>query len=379
MHKNRMYKRNSNYAIILFAISFGLIVYGLVLDYQNNQRLFDPVKDVISISDQDDSTIHVDTTTPSDTTNTTTSTTEKPTETTTKPSSNTTNTTTNTTKPSTGTTTKPSTGTKNNTSKPKDNATIITRPSNNNQPTGSTTENKTELQPKPLTIEDINNNLRREIENTYSITIKYGAETQGYSVAGISTNPIYDSNVINNQLTRLKNCMSVYPRELFREIKNGGIPLTVMLINSYADNTITGVTDSSYNDAIISIAAVHPFEDSFFHESYHYIERYLFKKGANYNSWDSFNPADFAWGTINGSLSYSNTFSPYAPFVNNYAQSAAAEDRASTFEYMMASSKASCLNNSMTVWRKGKLLADTMDLVLSSVRPDVTEYWERYL
>ena len=166
MHKNRMYKRNSNYAIILFAISFGLIVYGLVLDYQNNQRLFDPVKDVISISDQDDSTIHVDTTTPPDTTNTTTSTTEKPTETTTKPSSNTTNTTTNTTKPSTGTTTKPSTGTKNNTSKPKDNATIITRPSNNNQPTGSTTENKTELQPKPLTIEDINNNPRKEIENT---------------------------------------------------------------------------------------------------------------------------------------------------------------------------------------------------------------------
>ena len=46
---------------------------------------------------------------------------------------------------------------------------------------------------------------------------------------------------------------------------------------------------------------------------------------------------------------------------------------------MMAPSKASCLNNGNVVWKKAKLMSDTIDLVLSSVRPDVTEYWERYL
>ena len=153
-----------------------------------------------------------------------------------------------------------------------------------------------------------------------------------------------------------------------------------MLIKKYSDGTVTGITDSSYTDAVISISADYAFEDSFYHESYHYIERYLLKKGANYNSWDSLNPSNFAgWGTIDGSLSYSNTFLPTSPFVNNYAQTEAVEDRASTFEYMMAPSKASCLNKGNVVWKKATLLADTIDLVLSSVSPDVTEYWEGYL
>ena len=185
---------------------------------------------------------------------------------------------------------------------------------------------------------------------------------------------------MNKQLDLLKKVLSLYPDGLFQEIKKGGIPLTIMLIQEFSEKSITGITDSSYSYANISIAASHGFEESFFHESYHYIERYLLKKGANFNSWDSLNPSNFAgWGTIDGSLSYSNTFLPTSPFVNNYAQTEAVEDRASTFEYMMAPSKASCLNKGNVVWKKATLLADTIDLVLSSVSPDVTEYWERYL
>ena len=154
-----------------------------------------------------------------------------------------------------------------------------------------------------------------------------------------------------------------------------------MLVNNYADNSITGVTDSSYSYATISIAAVHPFEDSFFHESYHYIERFMFKQGANFASWNSLNPDGFQYSsnTVDNNLSYDYKFSPTAPFVNNYAQTSDAEDRASTFEYMMANSKASCLNRGNTVWKKAKLMADTMDVVLYTVSPTVTEYWERFL
>ncbi len=232
-------------------------------------------------------------------------------------------------------------------------------------------------------IDQMNSLLRKEIEDTYGITVFYGNETDGYKVSfdgkSISTYAISDKEVIYSQLSKLKSVLSLYPKKLFFEIRDGGIPLTVYLINHYSDNGITGITDSNYQYANISIAALYSFEESFYHESYHYIERYLLKKGANFNSWTVLNPKNFHYGTVMGELSYSNTFLEDSPFVNNYAQSTAGEDRASTFEYMMASSKASCLNQKNYVWYKAKYMALMIETVLDSVKPDTVEYWERFL
>ena len=221
--------------------------------------------------------------------------------------------------------------------------------------------------------------LRNEIEKEFSIKVKYGKETEGYTVGGVSTVPITDSSVANKALNDLYDALSLYPVGIFKEIKNGGIPLTIILINNYSEYGVTGVTDSSYEYANISIAAIYDFNDSFFHESYHYIERYMFKKRATFNSWDTLNPGTFEWGTIDGSLSYSNTFKEDAYFVNNYAQTSAAEDRASTFEYMMAPTKASCLNNGTVVWNKANYMALTIESVFDTVSPDSIEYWERFI
>ena len=214
--------------------------------------------------------------------------------------------------------------------------------------------------------------------------MRYGKETNGYEVAGVTTTSIEDQNTVNEQLTKLKKTLEMYPKGLFTEIKNGGIPLTIILIKSYSEPTITGVTDSSYSYANISIASEHPFEESFFHESYHFIERYLFKRGATFNNWDSLNPEGFTYNshsTGNNELSYNHTYSQTAPFVNNYAQTAGAEDRASTFEYMMSSSKASCLNYGTIVWQKADNMAQTIRLILSSVQaiPKGQVTWEQYL
>lgn len=233
------------------------------------------------------------------------------------------------------------------------------------------------------TLDKVNDSLRKKIQNTYSVKVLYGQETLNYSVKNgkniISTSPIDNAVTINSQLNRLKNTLALYPSGMFKEISDGGIPLTIVLINNYSDKSITGITDSTYSYAHISIAAIYPFEESFYHESYHYIERYMFKKGAAFSSWNTLNPDGFKYGDIYSNYSYSNTFSSDAPFVNNYAQFADTEDRASTFEYMMASSKASCLNKNTTVWRKANYMAKTMDAVLNTVNANTIEYWERYL
>ena len=302
------------YAKILIAISIAILVYGVILDINNNVRLIDP--------ENNGNYTSIDT-----------------------------------------------------------NNGEITR-SNDDTPTNS---NISESQPHVVENSDGNNNgnniLREKIQKKYNLEVKYGSETDGYIVGGLSTVPINDESTISLALNNLDNVLSLYPYGLFEEIKNGGIPLTIYLINNYSDESVTGATDSNFSFANISIAVVYPLEESFYHESYHYIERYILKKGLTFNSelWNGFNPVDFQYGNINNSYSYKSTFSEDSYFVNGYAQVAPEEDRASTFEYMMAPTKASCLNNDKPVWKKARIMSNTIDAALNTVSPNNTEYWERFL
>ena len=315
-----MHRKKANYyAKILIAVSITFILYGCFLEFGSINKVFDPVKEVIPIDNQEESIVSIT---------------------------------------------------------PVDGSEVVTDSTTSSQVDNNIPQPSVDL---TTLISEKNDSLRKEIEKQFQVKVYYGEETANYTVAGIDTTEITDETVIYNQLMRLKNTLSLYPNGLFLEIKNGGIPLSIYLINSYSENSITGITDSNYNYAKISIAAIYPFEESFYHESYHYIERYIFREGASFNSWDALNPEGFSYGSIYNSYSYANTFLAESPFVNNYAQSSGAEDRASTFEYMMAASKASCLNNGNTVWQKATYMARTLEASLDSVSPDVVEYWERFL
>lgn len=312
-------KKVANTAKIIMAISITLLVYGIILNVIGYNRLIDPVKDVEVIY-EDENTISITT---------------------------------------------------------KDGSKVIIDNSDNSEKTRI--NNTSNREQSNIGIDKENLLLKNTIEKEFGITVLYGDETLNYTVSGVGVEPITDSNLINEKLDELYDILSLYPSDLFKEIKKGGIPLKIIMINKFKEDNITGITDSSYDYANIYIAAIYDFKESFFHESYHYIERYMFKKGANYNSWDSLNPADFSWGTIDGSLSYANTFSEKSYFVNNYAQTSDTEDRASTFEYMMSTTRASCLNKDTPVWNKANYMAMTMETILSSVSPDTIEYWERYI
>ena len=255
-------------------------------------------------------------------------------------------------------------------------------PSPSSSPKPSTSPSPSPSQsptPSSPSLTEINNNLRISIQNTYGITIKYGSETVGYSVGGLSTNPITSPSTINTTLNKLNTAMSLYPSGFFREIKNGGIPLTLYLVQSYSAYGVTGVTDSNYSFANVSVAVDYPFEETFFHESYHYIERYIFKRGLNYSSWNGYNPSGFTYGSLWRDQSFARTGAAGAYFVNDYAQTSAEEDRASTFEYMMANYKAPCLNNGKHIWSKASEMAMYVQNYFNTVRAGTTEYWERYL
>lgn len=228
-------------------------------------------------------------------------------------------------------------------------------------------------------VESINTQLRNLIQNNYGVTVKFGSEVKGYSVGGMSTAVVSDPNISKAALVNLNIALSLYPEGFFQEMNSKGYPLTFYVLKNYSTKNVTGVTDSSSKNIVISVATDYDFVDTIHHEVYHYIEKYMIKEGAAFTSWDLLNPAKFKYGVIEANYAYARTFSEEAFFVNSYAMTDQYEDRASTFEYMMKQNKASCLNHGKTVWLKAKTMSETIDYFFSSVTPEVTEYWERHV
>lgn len=221
---------------------------------------------------------------------------------------------------------------------------------------------------------------RKQIEDTYGIKVLYGNETNDYVVGNIGTNSITDTNVMKSALEQLNSALAMYPAGFFREFSKQNMTLNVYLIKNYTSENVTGVTDFSPRKTIISIAMDFPFADSFHHEMLHYIEHYIESAGGKFTAWNSFNPVDFTYGSENSSYSYSKTGTPSSYFVNNYAQTSANEDRASTFEYMTATVRYSCYDsNEYPIWKKSNYLSTMIETYFNTVSSSVIDYWERYI
>ena len=155
---NKHKKKKSSllyYAKILIAISLAILAYGLILDLSNNIRLVDPKTGVKVVNDDNGSFTSVDSN-PDNNTNSGTTTVENPSSTT-----------------------------------------------NNGGNQGGAQSHVIDG--------NVNNTLRNALQQKFNILIKYGAETEGYSVGGLSTTAIYDDNTIYNALLNLNAVLSIYP------------------------------------------------------------------------------------------------------------------------------------------------------------------------
>lgn len=283
----------------------------------------------------------------------------------------------------TNTNTNTNTNVNNNSSSSGNAGTNNSNTSNNNSSnntTPSTPPPAPEPAPDPSPVVDPIVTYRKQIEETYGIKVLYGSETNGYVVGNLGTTSISDTNVMKSSLEQLNTALSMYPSGFFREFSKQNMTLNVYLIKNYSAENVTGVTDFAPRRTIISIATDFPFSESFHHEMLHYIEHYIESSGGKFTSWNSFNPIDFTYGVENSSYSYSKTGTPGSYFVNNYAQTNAIEDRASTFEYMIASVKYSCYDsNDYPIWKKSNYLSTMIETYFNTVSSSVVDYWERYI
>lgn len=230
-------------------------------------------------------------------------------------------------------------------------------------------------------IKSYNNNLRKTIEETYSIIVKYGSETDDYKAGDMSVVSISDDNIMKRSLEQLNECLSLYPKNFFKEFGDEDLKLKVYLIQRYSTENVTGITELYANNVTISIAMDYSFAESFHHEVYHYIEHYIERMNGEFGIWNTYNPNGFIYGeSPNSKWSFNQTLQPDAFFVNNYAQSNADEDRASTFEYMTANTKALCYDSvNYPIWKKSSYIALMIDTYFDTVDSKVIDYWERFI
>ena len=338
---------------LLFSLSFVFIFTGLYLNKLEKQMFYDPINDVVAIAPDDGNKVII-------------STTDGDVE-----------------------------EVNNNPSIPIDNGSNINNSDNSTD--NNSNKNSTNISGNSNnTNEDVNHDinpsisnddvidendiLRRSIEDTYGIKVKYGDEVSNYQAGSMNVTPILDKDIIKNGLEQLRETLKLYPQDFFREFLNENLSLEVFLIKSYSKDNVTGVTDLFGNKVIVSIAMDYPCFESFNHEIYHYIEHFIVRKQGEFSAWNMYNPNDFSYGTVNSNYSYTKTQKADSVFVNNYAQTNPYEDRASTFEYMMASNKIPCFNSSdYPIWKKSSYMALMIDTYFDTVSPSVIDYWERFI
>ena len=140
----------------------------------------------------------------------------------------------------------------------------------------------TPVTPEPPAIDPSVINLRNSLQSRYGIPIRLSVEVSDYSVGGYSTTPVTDTGELLRALYSLDNDLSKYPSGLFYELTSSK-PLNIYLIKNYSNNSITGVTDHYSNPTVISVATDKDFDVTLHHEMFHYMERYITGRGANFN------------------------------------------------------------------------------------------------
>ena len=209
---------------LLFSLSFVFIFTGLYLNKLEKQMFYDPINDVVAVAPDDDDKVIISTTdgdieevnnnpsTPIDN------------------GSNNENNTDNT-----------NTNTNNNSSNSTDNSSNYNNKTNTTDNSNNSNEDtNTDINPSTSNDDVIDENdiLRRSIEDTYGIKVKYGDEVSNYQAGSMNVTPILDKDIIKSGLERLKETLSLYPQDFFKEFLNENLNLEVFLIKNYSKDKV---------------------------------------------------------------------------------------------------------------------------------------------
>ena len=242
----------------------------------------------------------------------------------------------------------------------------------------STIESEEEL---PFNVR--NDNKRKELNEKYGISIYYGNEYPNYTVVADSLVPLSDEASVMGSLNRLERLLLKYPDNLFKEMRDNGFPVQILLVKDFEGiDNLLGVTDSrSLDHAIITTKYTSKFEYTFNHEMMHYLDHYMMiKKGLKVESfWNALNPPDFKYGYAYDSIyEYDKKETDY--FMTLYSETFYMEDRAEVFAAMMETNinTYKCFKSGNPLNNKASRISGELNSYFTSFKNNPNDYFDRF-
>lgn len=186
--------------------------------------------------------------------------------------------------------------------------------------------------------------LARELGEQYGITVLLFEKAAACAPWDYAFTAEYRVDKTNWALEDLKATLEAFPEGFLAKLRQDWEDLTVCIVDTIQGTAESGSLDSAeglqfQNGSHFYIALAPKEEDSLkhtlFHEFSHLIDNRVLTKTGAYDNWNDLNPQDFAY-----SLDLNADMTPYKAlltgpdrvFIDNYAMTFPAEDRARIFE-----------------------------------------------
>ncbi len=224
-------------------------------------------------------------------------------------------------------------------------------------------------EPEEQPVVDPNNDLRKNIETKYGVTIYYKDEYKTFKPGNLEVNYLTDEEQIKKELEYLDETLSKYPTNFFKKFKDKNLPINIYLITSFQGASYSGLTSTRTGYITITLVRTGSvyFKESLNHEIMHCIDEYL-NTIAPISTFDAeitaLNPPGFNYDrdtTNNLGICTSSTGSY---FVSHYAQESIREERADLFKIMTRSSNTltkTCFTDGEIVRQKALILANQIN------------------
>ena len=242
--------------------------------------------------------------------------------------------------------------------------------------------------PKPVekTLRELNDEKIADMTSRYGV--KFTVRDQSRTRVGRGNGTaIYDEEKLQTVLKSVNYSLSLYPAGFFKEFNANGMSLTLNLLDKI-DNGLHGLSDSEFlSNVVISVAtSSYLFEETLHHEILHYIDNYIETKmypNTPETEYVTCNPAGFAYGNPNSSLSFKYTNAQTAYFIADYGQINYKEDRATLFPRLMRPSISAgnefLKYSNSPLSCKARILVRQIDQAFNTVTSSKLIAWNRFV
>lgn len=242
--------------------------------------------------------------------------------------------------------------------------------------------------PKPVekTLKELNDEKIADMTSRYGV--KFTVRDQSRTRVGRGNGTaIYDEEKLKTVLNSVNYSLSLYPAGFFKEFNANGMSLTLNLLDKI-DNGLHGLSDSEFlSNVVISVAtSSYLFEETLHHEILHYIDNYIETKmypNTPETEYVTCNPAGFAYGNPNSSLSFKYTNAQTAYFIADYGQINYKEDRATLFPRLMRPSISAgnefLKYSNSPLSCKARILVRQIDQAFNTVTSSKSIAWNRFV